>query len=81
MAIAKEIQKKAPEKSLYFPTYSKIMNNKLAILKSIKCLIKDEESFLNSEHQLKEHAGVPSLFTEDTNLSEIINNESEYICI
>ncbi|XP_046831428.1 gem-associated protein 5 isoform X2 [Vespa crabro] len=79
MAIAKEIQKKIPEKSPYFPTYSKIMNNKLAILKSIKYLIKDEEKFLNSEHQLKEHAEVPSLFTEDTKLSEIINNEKSIL--
>ncbi|KAL2748138.1 gem-associated protein 5 isoform X1 [Vespula maculifrons] len=79
MAIAKEIQKKTPEKSSYFPTYSKIMNNKFAILKSIKYLIKEEESFLNSEQQLKENAGLPSLFTEDTNLSDIINNEKSVL--
>ncbi|XP_043490699.1 gem-associated protein 5 [Polistes fuscatus] len=74
-AITKEVQKKMKEKKTYFPIHSKIMNNKLAILKSIKSLIKDEDNFFSSEYQLKEETTVPSLFSEDADLSEIFNIE------
>ncbi|KAI4503668.1 hypothetical protein M0802_001071 [Mischocyttarus mexicanus] len=74
-AVTKEVQKKIREKNSYFQIHSKIMNNKLAILKSIKSLIKDEDNFLSLEYQLKNDSILPTLFSEDTNLSEIIDFE------
>ncbi|XP_015184665.1 PREDICTED: gem-associated protein 5 [Polistes dominula] len=79
MATTKEVNKKSKEKKSYFPIQSKVMNTKLAILKSIKSLIKDEDHFLNLDYKTKEATTQPTLLSEEAILSEIFNSEKSVL--